>query len=111
MLVAPVAILLASESLALPTSAQEVLVPTAVAMTATPDAMLVQGDDVTVNGTGAEPNSFVGIAQCLAGATTFDDCRQVAAGTSATASGNFATVMTPQRILTIAGVAHDCADV
>ncbi|HEY6534180.1 MAG TPA: enediyne antibiotic chromoprotein [Acidimicrobiales bacterium] len=103
--------LLAGVALAVPSSAQEVLVPAAVTMTATPDTMLVQGDDVTVTGSGAEPNSFVGIAQCLVGASGLESCSPLSGYTNATASGNFATVTTPRRILRISGVDHDCADV
>jgi hypothetical protein len=79
-------------------------------MTATPDTNLVQGDDVTVNGTGATPNSFVGFAQCLTGATGLDDCAQLQSFASVSSGGNFATITTPRRILSIAGVTHDCAD-
>ena len=94
----------------LPSAAEEPLVPAALSMTATPDTLLVQGDDVTVTGSGATANSFVGIAQCLTGATTLDACLQLS-GVGTSGSGNFATVVTPRRLMTISGVAHDCADV
>jgi hypothetical protein len=109
-LLALVVVLVAGVGIALPTSAQEVLTPAAVALTATPDTMLVQGDDVTVNGTGAEPNAFLVIGQCLAGATAIDDCLQLS-GVGTSGSGNFATIVTPRRLMTISGVVHDCADV
>jgi hypothetical protein len=109
-LLALVVALVAGVAIALPTSAQEVLTPAAVALTATPDTMLVQGDDVTINGTGAEPNAFLLIGQCLAGATTIDDCLQLS-GVGTSGSGNFATIVTPRRLMTISGVVHDCADV
>ena len=109
MLIAPVALLVLA-TLTIPTAAEEPLVPAAITMTATPDTLLVQGDDVTVNGSGATANSFLGIAQCLTGATTLDDCLQLS-GVGTSGSGNFATVVTPRRLMTISGVVHDCADV
>ncbi len=87
-----------------------VAVPLAPAITVTPATGLVEGDVVTINGTGFPANAFLAFVQCGPGtgqeACNLSNIRYV----NANASGSFSMSFTPRRILRTQGVNHDCAD-
>ena len=86
-------------------------VPAAATITVTPSTLLVQGDVVTVTGTGYPANDLIGIIQCKVPSSSVADCNQsTLAYTNADAAGNFSTSFTPRRTLIVAGAPIDCAD-
>jgi Neocarzinostatin family len=85
--------------------------PNGEAVTVTPSTGLVDGQTVTVRGSGYSPNASVGIIQCRAPADGFDDCSgETASSFSADGSGGFVRAHPMTRILEFGnGVEHDCA--
>src|SRR4051812_36262232 len=61
----------------------------ATAITVTPSTNLVQGQTISVSGTGYPVNAIVGIIQCAAGAQTVSDCELRYTTTSTDPSGSF----------------------
>jgi Neocarzinostatin family len=84
---------------------------TVPAVTVTPSTDLVDGQQVTVRGSGYSPNSSLGVIQCKAPADGFDDCSgETARSFSANGSGGFELQYDVTRILEFGnGVEHDCA--
>ena len=88
-----------------------VAVPAAASIVVTPSTLLVQGDVVTVAGTGYPANDLIGIIQCKVPSSSVADCNMSTLGyTNADASGNFSTSFTPRRTLLVAGTPIHCAD-
>ena len=88
-----------------------VATPAAPALTVSPSTGLVQGDVVTVTGTGYPANSTIGVIQCKLLSSSVDDCNLSTLSYAMTdASGSFSTSYSPRRILTVAGTGIDCAD-
>jgi hypothetical protein len=78
----------------------------------TPNTDLVDGQTVTVRGSGYSPSSSLGIVQCPTGADSLDDCDgRTAHSFSADAAGNYVQPLTVQRVIrrSSAGEATDCA--
>ena len=87
-----------------------VSVPAAASITVTPSTLLVQGDTVTVAGSGFPGNSLVGIIQCRLPTAGVQDCNMSSlAYTNTDSAGTFSTSYTPRRILYVAGSPTDCA--
>jgi hypothetical protein len=105
-----VAVVLAAVAIpAVPSGAAEPSTPQAPAITATPATGLVQGDTITIAGTGFPASTMVAAIQCIPG----DGVEFCSMGTltyaTTDASGSYSLTMTPRRILRIAGVDHDCS--
>jgi hypothetical protein len=84
---------------------------TAPAVDVTPNTDLVDGQDVTVTGSGYSPNSPVGVIECVAPADSIDDCSsETARSLSANDNGGYQIQYDVTRILEFGnGVEHDCA--
>jgi hypothetical protein len=92
-------------------SGAEPAVPLAAAIEVTPATGLVQGDDVTITGSGFPASSLLAFVQCVPGGGQ-EDCNLAnLVYVNSDATGSFSTSFTPQRILRVQGVDHDCADV
>ncbi len=90
-------------------SSAEPAVPAAPTISVTPATNLVQGDDVTITGSGFPGDTLLAFVQCIPGGSQdFCNLSNIAYVTSSP-SGNISTVFTPRRVLRIAGVDHDCA--
>ena len=63
----------------------------------TPDADLVQGQEVTVTGSDFAPNSFVTVGECLTGVGPLGYCPFGGPGTSTDANGSFTTTFVVKR--------------
>lgn len=81
------------------------------AVTVTPNTDLVDGQEVTVRGSGYSPSSSLGVIQCKAPADGFDDCSgETARSFSANGSGGYQIQYDVTRILEFGnGEEHDCA--
>jgi hypothetical protein len=81
------------------------------AVRVTPGADLVDGQQVTVTGSGYSPGSPVGVIECVAPADSIDDCASPTARSfSADGQGSFRLGYDVTRILEFGnGVEHDCA--
>ena len=89
-----------------------VAVPAAASITVTPSTLLVQGDTVTVSGTGYPANALIGIIQCRVPSSSVADCNQSTLSyTNTNASGSFSTSFTPRRTLIVGGTPIDCSGV
>ena len=83
--------------------------PAAPSITVTPATGLVQGDVVTITGTGFPANTQLAFVQCIPG-TGQEGCNlNNLVYVTSNPSGAFTRTFTPIRILRIAGVNHDCA--
>jgi hypothetical protein len=103
-------LLLATAAPSTPSGAAEPNVPAAAAVTATPSTGLVQGDTVTVAGTGFPANTSVAVIQCIPG-TGVETCSySTLTYVTTNGSGAFSTSFTPKRILVVGLTAYDCAD-
>jgi len=91
--------------------AVEPAVPAAPSATATPATGLVQGDAVSVTGTGFPASTLLALVQCVPG----DGPEYCNLGTlqyvTSDGSGGVSASFTPRRILLVGGVPHDCAEV
>jgi hypothetical protein len=107
----PIAVIALFAALAAATapSAAEPATPQAAAITVTPSTGLVQGDTVTVAGTGFPAATMLGVIQCIPG-TGVESCNtNTLAYVTTNGSGAFSMTFTPRRILRVAGVNHDCS--
>jgi Neocarzinostatin family len=78
-------------------------------VTVTPATDLVDGQTVTVRGSGYSPNSSLGIVQCVAGADSIDDCDgRTAHSFSADQAGNYRQSLTVHRVIRHNGTETDC---
>jgi hypothetical protein len=77
-----------------------------------PNTGLVDGQTVTVRGSGYAPNSSLGIVQCPTGADSIDDCDgRTAHSFSADAAGNYVQPLTVLKVIrrSSIGEATDCS--
>jgi hypothetical protein len=73
---------------------------TGPAVTVTPNTDLVDGQVVTVKGSGYTASSSLGMIQCVAGADSIDDCDGLTATSfSADANGRFQKAFTVRRVI------------
>lgn len=73
---------------------------TGPAVSVTPNTGLVDGQVVTVTGSGYAPNSSVGMVQCVAGADSIDDCDgRTATSHSADANGGYVKPLTVYKVI------------
>jgi hypothetical protein len=78
----------------------------------TPNTGLVDGQTVTVRGSGYAPGSSLGIVQCPTGADSIDDCDgRTAHSFSADAAGNYVQSLTVLRVIRRSSIGEetDCA--
>jgi Neocarzinostatin family len=76
-----------------------------------PDTDLLDGQVVTVSGSGYSPQSSLGIVQCVAGADSIDDCDgRTAHSFSADHAGNYVQPLTVRRVIRHNGTETDCAE-
>jgi hypothetical protein len=85
---------------------------TGPAVSVSPSTGLVDGQVVTVTGSGYTPNSSLGMVQCVAGADSIDDCDGTTATSfSADATGGFRKPLTVRRVISHnVGQLTDCAE-
>src|SRR5690606_23989387 len=102
-------LLAATAVTALPSSAAEPNVAAAPTATVTPSTGLVQGDTVTVAGTGFPGTTMLGIIQCIPGDGVEFCGMSTLTYASTNPAGAFSTTFVPRRILRVAGVDHDCS--
>jgi len=103
-----VVVLVAATGVA-PTGAQ-VLEPAAPSITVDPDVLLVDGQSVTVSGSGFEANSQIGVLQCRTGGG-FGECTTANVRFVQTDNaGDFLTLFPVRRLLNVGGTSTDCAD-
>lgn len=81
------------------------------AVTVTPNTGLVDGQEVTVRGSGYSANASVGIVQCRAGATSIDQCdSRTAESFSTDGTGGYTRQAAVRSVVEDAhGVVTDCA--
>ena len=94
---------------AAPTSAAALAVPAAASIAVTPATGLVQGDVVTITGSGFPAITQLAFVQCIPGSGPEACNLNNLVYVTSNPSGGFTTTFTPSRILRIAGVNHDCA--
>lgn len=76
----------------------------------TPHTGLVDGQVVTVTGSGYSASSSLGIIQCVAGADSLDDCdSRTAHSFSADATGGYTKPLTVRRVIRHNSTETDCA--
>jgi hypothetical protein len=92
-------------------SLAEAAQPAAPSLSATPSTGLVQGDTVTVTGTGFPAGDRIGIVQCKLVTDGPIGCNlSTLVYSTADASGSFSASFVPRRILYVDGTPVDCAD-
>ena len=79
-------------------------------VSASPNADLVDGQEITVRGGGYSANSTIGVIECPTAADSLDDCDSTTAKTLSTdAQGHFDTTMVVERVITDGHSVHtDC---
>ncbi len=103
-------LILATAAPATTSGAAEPNVPAAPAVTATPATGLVQGDTVTVAGTGFPGNTSLGVIQCIPGSGVETCAFSTLTYVTTNASGAFSMSFTPKRMLVVGLSTYDCAD-
>jgi len=110
----PVAVagLVGSSLLMTAPSASAVASPDSPALTATPSANLVDGQQVEIQGTGFAASGEVVIAECKSGVTSDSECDgSDIAAVSTDQSGSFSTSFVVARVISASGDSIDCAQV
>jgi hypothetical protein len=81
-----------------------------VTASANPSSDLLDGQTITLSGTGFDPAAQVGMAECLTGATGTAQCDLAGLRfTTTDASGSLSSQFTVTRVINVGGVLTDCA--